>query len=88
MFLRLADNRQQSSCCQGREQEGMACKSEVSRCGLLHLEFINNKVLLDSTENSIQYPEINYNGKNIKKTVHTFIAGSQYVVHKKLTQHC
>ena len=32
--------------------EGMGCKSEVSRCKLFHIEFINNKVLLDSTENS------------------------------------
>ena len=34
----------------------------ISRCKLLHLEWIN-KVLLYSTGNYIQYPVINYNGK-------------------------
>ena len=37
--------------------------SDVSRYKLLHMEWINNKVLLYSTENYIQYPMINYNGK-------------------------
>ena len=32
-------------------------------CELLHLEWINNKVLIDSTGNCIQYPMISYNGK-------------------------
>ena len=35
----------------------------VSRCKLLYLEWINNKVLLYSTENDIQYSMKNYNGK-------------------------
>ena len=35
----------------------------VSRCKLLHLEWINNKVLLYSTGNYIQSPGINHNGK-------------------------
>ena len=35
----------------------------VSRCKLLYKEWINNKVLLDSTENYIQYPMISHNGK-------------------------
>ena len=30
---------------------------------------MNNMVLLYSTENYIQYPVINYNGKNMKKNV-------------------
>ena len=34
-----------------------------SRCKLLYTERINNKVLLYSTENYIQYPMINRNGK-------------------------
>ena len=33
----------------------------------LHIEWINNKVLLYSTKNHIQYPEINRNGKEYKK---------------------
>ena len=39
----------------------------VSRCKLLYLEWINNKVLLYSAENYIQYPMINHNGKEYKK---------------------
>ena len=39
----------------------------VGRCKLLHLEWINNKVLLYSTGNYIQYPVINHNGKEYKK---------------------
>ena len=35
----------------------------VNRCKLLHIEWINNKVLLYSTEDYIQYPMINHNGK-------------------------
>ena len=35
----------------------------VSVCKLLYTEWINNKVLLYSTENYIQHPVININGK-------------------------
>ena len=35
----------------------------ISRCKLLYIEWINNKVLLYSTGNYIQYPVINHNGK-------------------------
>ena len=49
----------------------------VSRCKFLHIEWINNKVLLYSTENYIQYPVINHNGKNIlKKNVYICITES------------
>ena len=36
---------------------------QISRCKLLCLGWINNKVLLYSTGNYIQYPVINHNGK-------------------------
>ena len=39
----------------------------VSRCKLLYVEWINNNVLLYSTENYMQYPMINHNGKEYKK---------------------
>ena len=39
----------------------------VSRCKLLHLEWINNKVLLYSTGNYIQSPGINHRGKEYEK---------------------
>ena len=34
---------------------------------LLHIEWINNKVLLYSTGNCIQYPVINHNGNKYEK---------------------
>ena len=39
----------------------------VGRCKLLHLEWINTKVLLYSTGNSTQYSIITYMGKESKK---------------------
>ena len=39
----------------------------VGRSKLLHLEWINNKVLMYSTENYIQYTVINHNGKEYRK---------------------
>ena len=42
----------------------------ISRCKLLYVEWINNKVPLYSTENYIQYPVINHNGKNMKKDIY------------------
>ena len=38
-----------------------------SKNKLLYIEWINNKVLLYSTENYIQYPIINHNGKEYLK---------------------
>ena len=45
---------------------GMDWEFGVSRCKLLYIEWINNMVLLYSTGNYIQYPEINHNGKQYK----------------------
>ena len=45
----------------------MGWESEVGRCKLLHLEWINNKVLLYSTRNYIQSPGINHNGREYYK---------------------
>ena len=39
----------------------------ISRCKLLCIGWINNKVLLYSTGNYIQYPVINCNGKEYEK---------------------
>ena len=46
------------------------------RCKLVYIEWINNKILLYSTENYIQYPVINHNGKEYEKEciyIHTHI---------------
>ena len=39
----------------------------ISRCKLLYIEWINNKVLLYSIGNYTQYPVINHNGKEYEK---------------------
>ena len=46
---------------------GMEWEFGVSKCKLLYLGWINNKVLLYSTGNYIQYSVINHNGKKFKK---------------------
>ena len=42
---------------------GMGGEFTFSRCKLLYIEWINNKVLLHSTGNYGQYPVINHNEK-------------------------
>ena len=39
----------------------------ISRCKLLYMEWIKNRVLLYNTGNCIQYPVINHNGKEYEK---------------------
>ena len=51
---------------EGREG-GMDWEYGISRCKLLYIDWINNNVLLQSTENYIQYPVINHNGKVYEK---------------------
>ena len=46
-----------------KEKKEMDWEFGVSRCKLLHLEWINNKILIYSTGNYIQYPGINHNRK-------------------------
>ena len=61
-------HREQTCGCQGEGAEGgMEGEFGTSRCKLLHIEWINNKVLLYSTGNYIQYTVINHNGKEYEK---------------------
>ena len=47
---------------------GMERVVGISRYKLLYIEWINNKILLYSTENYNQYPMVNHNGEEyIKK---------------------
>ena len=46
-----------------RIREGMDWQAEVSRCKLLYIEWINNRVQLYNMGNHIQYPIIKHNGK-------------------------
>ena len=57
-------HREQTCSCQGEGSGGgKNWWFEISRCKLVYTEYINNKVLLCSTGNYIQYPRINHNGK-------------------------
>ena len=46
---------------------GIDWKFGISRCKILHIGWINNKVLLCSTRNYIQYVVVNHNGKEYEK---------------------
>ena len=59
--------REQTCGCQGGGGGEVNWEVGVSRCKLLYIEWINNKVLPYSTRNYIQYSEINHNGKEHKK---------------------
>ena len=52
----------------------MNSEAGVSRCNHLHIEWINNKVLLYSSEDHLQYLMINHNKKEYKN-VYIRIAG-------------
>ena len=51
----------------GVEGEGKDWEFVISRCKLVFIGWINNKVLLYSTGSYIQYPVINHNGKECEK---------------------
>ena len=68
-------HREQTCGCQGEGGGGgMEWEFGVSRCQLLYIGWINNKVLLYSTGNYIQYPIINHNGKG--KNAHWLEGGA------------
>ena len=61
-------HKEQTCHCQGGGGGGgMEWEFGISRCKLLCRERINNKVLLYSTGNCIQYPMINHTGKEYEK---------------------
>ena len=62
-------SREQTCGCQGEgvSWEGKDWEFVISRCKLLYIGWVNNKVLLYSTGNCIQYPVINHNGKEYEK---------------------
>ena len=51
----------------GAGRGGMDWEFGMSRCKLLSIEWINNKVLRYSTGNYSQYPVINHNGKEYER---------------------
>ena len=61
-------HREQTCGCQeGRVGGGEDWEFGISRCKLLYIDWINNKVLLYSTGNYSQYSVINHNGKEYEK---------------------
>ena len=42
-------------------------RNGISRCKVLYIGWVNNKILLYKTGNYIQYPLMNYNGKEYEK---------------------
>ena len=48
-------------------RSGMDREFGVSRCKLLHLEWISNEVVLYNTGNYIQYVGIDHDGRKFKK---------------------
>ena len=61
-------HREQTCGCQvGWGGGGMDWELGISRCKLLYIGWINNKVLLYSTGNYIQYPVISHHGKECQK---------------------
>ena len=64
MKQKLLRCKEQICSCQGTGERGrMDWESGISRCRLLYMEWINNKALLYSTGNYIQYAIINHNEK-------------------------
>ena len=51
---------------------GMDWGSVISRCKLLYIEWIENKVLKCDTGNYIQYLVTNHNGKQHEKNVYMY----------------
>ena len=61
-------HREQACDCQGAGVGGwMDWEFGISRCKLLYIDWIKNKVILYSTGNYIQYPVINHNGKEYER---------------------
>ena len=61
-------HRKQTCGCQGDGGGGgKDWEFGISRCKLLHIGWTNNKVLMYSTGNYIQYPVINHNEKEYFK---------------------
>ena len=58
------------------EWERMDWELGISRCKLLYIGWINNKVLLYDTGYYIQYPVINHNGKEYEKKIYICITES------------
>ena len=65
LSMKLKQTHREQTCgCQAGEKDW---EFGISRCELLYIEGINNKILLYSTGNYIQYTVINHSGKEYEK---------------------
>ena len=55
-----------------RGGRGLNWELEISRCKLVCIEWINNKVLLYTTGSYIQYPVISLSGKEHEKRMYIY----------------
>ena len=78
-------HREHTGCCQG-EDMGMEWEAGHSRCKLSDMERIDNEVLLYSTGNYIQYPEINHNGKEAFKQESIYMCNGITLLHSRNQQ--
>ena len=62
---------------------GMEWDIGVNRCKHLYIEWVNNRVLLCSTGNYIQYPVINHNGEEYEKEC-IYVLLNHFAVYLKL----
>ena len=69
------ENRQVIAKGVGGDGRGKEREVGINRCKLLYIEQINNKVLLYSTGNCIQYPMINQNGREYSKKECVYMEG-------------
>ena len=60
----------------------------ISQCKLLYREWINNKVLLYSTGNCIQYPTINHNEKTKHTYTQCFLHPIDWIIFQNINQAC
>ena len=76
---KLTDKEKKLVVAKGGGGVGMSWETGVSRCKLLHTEWINNKFLLYSIGNCNQYPEISHNGKEyLKDCIYVYINATLY----------
>ena len=64
---------------ENREGKGWTGSLGLVEANLLHLEWVNHKFLMYRTENYIQYPVINHNGKKDKKEKNVSMHACTYV---------
>ena len=61
-------------------ERGKDWEFEIGRCKLVYTGWINNKVLLYSTGNYIQYPVTNHNGKEYGRRIRDFFGSPEVKV--------